>query len=70
MNQILFYIVLTIVMPEGQPDITYRHQEPSYQQCLADSKEFLDHQLPDNIKNPLGRVTACEVRGFPPHENM
>ena len=68
MNPVLFYIVLTIVMPQGQPDITYRHSEPSYEQCLSDAKEFLSHQLPDDIKNPAGLIATCEVHGFAPHE--
>ena len=64
MNPVLFYIVLTIVMPKDQQDIIYRHEEPSYQQCLADAKEFMDHDLPDIIKDPQGKVASCQQRGF------
>ena len=64
MNPVLFYIVLTIIMPKDQQDLIYRHDEPSYQQCLADAKEFLDHDLPDVIKDAQGKGASCWQRGL------
>ena len=69
LNPILFYIVLTIVMQQGQENISYRAEEPSYEQCLADAKEFLSHDLPDNIKDPQGKFAVCEQHGIAPHKD-
>jgi hypothetical protein len=61
MNPAVITLVLTIMMPPNVADIQLKLQESSIETCLSDSKEFLDHGVPEAAKDAIGVAALCLV---------
>ncbi len=49
-SSITMMMVLTLIMPGDKPNITYKEAMPSIEECLRESRIFLNSYPPDNLE--------------------
>ena len=55
-------LLLAFIMPGQQPDVTYRLDYPSLEECAADEVDFLKHGSPRAPKGAIAMLAGCRVK--------
>jgi len=60
-------LVVSIVMPGDQPDVTHMERQPSFDECWAAAKAFTERDLSDTLRKQgaLGLKATCGYYEMP-----
>ena len=55
------FLMVTLVMPEHQPDVRQQFKENSLEDCWKDAKEFIEHGVPKSVDGAVAVMAGCLV---------
>lgn len=67
----VFVLIVSIMMPQGVPDVQHAFKMESPSACWEGAKDFLSHDLSDEMrsKGALGLSAACAYQELPSQKN-
>lgn len=52
-------LTVTLVTPEGQPDVTQSHRMPSIEKCLESAREWMEQDY--HALGLIGLAAGCQI---------